>query len=239
MRSGYHGDLDMDAPRAAPGHLDPESGYDLAAAHYDAWSWQDLWRRHEFPVVLRQLETLSPAMESIVDVGCGTAHYLSLLAPSFARAAGIDLSDGMLSVAKTKHPSLKLAKASADRLPFEDGSFDAIVCCRVLTHVEDIRPAFREFARVLKPGGVAVVTNIDTDPRYGSTRLPTASGTVVVDTVRHPVGELRSTAAVNGLQAVYCAFLDVHGMITETIHRPEWNEDIVASIIAFKRNRPE
>jgi SAM-dependent methyltransferase len=223
---------------AAVEHLSPEVGYDLAAVHYDDWSWQDFWREHEFPLVRGFLENYPSPRGCLLDVGCGTGHYLSRLYDLFERTCGVDLSDGMLSVARAKHPSLEFCKGGAESLPFSDASFDAVICCCVLTHVREIDTAFAEIGRILRPGGIAVVTNIDADHRYGSTRLPTADGTVFVDTTKHSAPDLVASAGRNGLAMRYCGFLGAYGNVVEMAARPSWDDSIVSSTIVFDRMSP-
>ncbi|MBY3433745.1 class I SAM-dependent methyltransferase [Rhizobium laguerreae] len=209
-------------------HLSPQVGYDLAALQYDGWSWQEFWRDHELPLVRRFLEARPSPRGRLLDVGCGTAFYLSHLAHLFERAAGVDASDGMLSVAREKHPGLDIRKAEADHLPFDDGSFDAVICCRVLTHVRNVDAAFAEISRVLRPGGIAVVTNIDADHRYGSTRLPTQNGTVLVETVKHTASALVAAARSRGLSSRYCGFLGSEGNVIEMSARTHGDDAIVS-----------
>ncbi|MCS4089068.1 class I SAM-dependent methyltransferase [Rhizobium sp. BK176] len=219
-------------------HLSPEAGYDLAAVHYDDWSWQDFWREHEFPLVRRFLESRPSPRGDLLDVGCGTGYYLGRLRDLFERASGVDLSEGMLAVARSGHPALDLRKGGAESLPFPDASFEAVICCRVLTHVRDVDSAFAEIGRVLRPRGLAVVTNIDADHPYGSTRLPTADGSVFVETIKHTAPELVASAGRNGLLKRYCGFLGMYGDVVEMAARPSWDESIVSSFMVFDRGQP-
>jgi ubiquinone/menaquinone biosynthesis C-methylase UbiE len=174
----------------------------------------------------------------MLDVGCGTGHYLSRLGDLFERSSGVDLSDGMLSIARASHPALDVCKGGAGSLPFADASFDAVICCRVLTHIRDIDTAFAEIGRVLRHGGIAVVTNIDADPRYGGTRLPTGDGTVLVDTTKHTAPEMVASAGRHGLLLRYCGFLGMDGDVVEMEVRPSWDDTIVSSVIVFDRVPP-
>lgn len=101
------------------------------------------------------LAGLAPG-QRVLDAGCGNGGYLARLRQRGVRAAGLDLSLGMLRVAR--HPELVNGDVTA--LPFRDGSLEAIVAPHMLYHVPDRAAAAREFRRVLAPGGVLVaVTN--------------------------------------------------------------------------------
>lgn len=84
--------------------------------------------------------------DKILDVGCGTG-FVSDLNPNLD-IVGIDISDGML--AQNKH---KWVKAPAEEIPFEDNTFDIVLCRSLLHHLEDPSVGLREMRRVLKPGG--------------------------------------------------------------------------------------
>ncbi len=85
----------------------------------------------------------------ILDLGCGKGRFAVHLARGGAEVVGIDLSAAMLGHAK----GIDRAKASAKRLPFADGAFDAVIAVEVLEHVGDVRPVLEEARRVLRPGG--------------------------------------------------------------------------------------
>ena len=91
------------------------------------------------------------ADRDVLEVGCGTGLIMRRLEKVAKRICGVDLSEGMLRVARSRQ--LHVAQADATSLPFADESFDAVVCFKVLAHVQDVRTALAEMARVLRPGG--------------------------------------------------------------------------------------
>lgn len=90
--------------------------------------------------------------KDILECGCGTGLILDRLTPFAKRAAGIDLSPGMLELAKAR--GLDVQEGSVTALPFDDATFDVTCSFKVLAHVPDIGRALREMARVTRPGGV-------------------------------------------------------------------------------------
>jgi ubiquinone/menaquinone biosynthesis C-methylase UbiE len=88
----------------------------------------------------------------VLEVGCGTGLVLARIA-DFARSArGVDLSPGMLELAKSR--GLDVVEGSATSLPFADASFDVTCSFKVLAHVPGIEQALFEMARVTRPGGM-------------------------------------------------------------------------------------
>lgn len=120
---------------------------------------QSLWRcQHPaFDLVawVLDLAGLAPGMR-VLDVGCGNGTYLRGLRDRQVRAAGCDLSMGMLRAASHR----PLLNADAAALPVRDGAVDAVIAANTLDLVPDRARALREVRRVLVPGGVCVaVTN--------------------------------------------------------------------------------
>src|SRR5258708_22181637 len=66
----------------------------------------------------------------------------------------------MLAVARAKLPDADLRHGRLEALPVDDASVDVLTCALALTHVPDLAPVMREFARVLRPGGTAVLSDI-------------------------------------------------------------------------------
>jgi len=87
----------------------------------------------------------------VLEVGCGTGLILERVARFAEHAWGIDLSAGMLEKARAR--KLDVARASVVDLPFADERFDVVYSFKVLSHVEPIREALAEMARVTRRGG--------------------------------------------------------------------------------------
>jgi ubiquinone/menaquinone biosynthesis C-methylase UbiE len=129
-------------------------------AYYDDFaSTYEVGRDHGYHALVDELEAsiVIPFLpgKRVLEVGCGTGLLLARLAPHAASAVGIDLSPGMLELARGR--GLEVHEGSATALPFEDASFDVVCSFKVLAHVPDIELALREVGRVLRPGGVAVL----------------------------------------------------------------------------------
>lgn len=94
----------------------------------------------------------------VLDAGCGEGYMSRLLAERGARAAGVDVSDSLIEYARTHEDANRLGLsytvASLEDLPYEDDSYDVIVCNHVLSDVSDPAVALRELGRVLRPTGV-------------------------------------------------------------------------------------
>jgi len=106
-----------------------------------------------------------PSNAAALDIGCGGGHLSFTLAPHVARMVALDPSPGMLAaVSKAAAArglrSVEVRQANAESLPFADGSFDLVSTRYSAHHWTRLPDAVREFARVLAPGGHALV--IDT-----------------------------------------------------------------------------
>ena len=128
--------------------------------YYDDFAgWYERERHQGYHMLIDQLQTdlVSPQCvdRDVLEVGCGTGMILKEIQPIARRAIGIDISSGMLSQAESR--GLEVLEASATALPFEDSSFDVVYSFKVLAHVENIELALQEIARVLRPGGIAVL----------------------------------------------------------------------------------
>ncbi|MBO6554975.1 MAG: class I SAM-dependent methyltransferase [Pseudomonadales bacterium] len=113
------------------------------------------------------------ADERILDLGCGEGrHAISAYMVRNLEAVGIDLSLKDLKTTKERFEqfvependkkSLVISVANGEHLPFEDESFDKIICSEVLEHIPNYRGVIEEIARVLKTGGIAAISV----PRY-------------------------------------------------------------------------
>ncbi len=107
----------------------------------------------------------------ILDAGCGTGTYSSVLLNHVKKIEAVELNGGMINNARQKLSDAELAgriefhHASIDKMPLEDESMDAIMVNQVLHHLPQnfqkdfskLKEVIKEFFRVLKPGGVIVI----------------------------------------------------------------------------------
>jgi ubiquinone/menaquinone biosynthesis C-methylase UbiE len=97
----------------------------------------------------------------VLDVGCGTGRHALPLAASGAVVTGVDFSEGMLQKARAKAgaDAVRFVRQDAShRLPFEPESFDRVISCLVVDHVEDLKGFFAELSRVCAADGLILVS---------------------------------------------------------------------------------
>lgn len=95
--------------------------------------------------------------ECLLEVGCGTGHWLAQIGTLVPMCCGLDLSAGMLHQAQRQGAALRLTRGRATCLPFADGLFDLIFCVNALHHFGDPARFIAEAARLLRPGGMLAV----------------------------------------------------------------------------------
>jgi SAM-dependent methyltransferase len=154
----------MEALRTADDIRDVNTRYhDVAAESYDSKWGIDFGQIGQAQVLgkLRKLlgSELDDGYDRSLEIGAGTGYFtLNLLqAGVVADATCTDISPGMVSTlslnARRLGLEVRTARADAESLPFADASFDLVLGHAVLHHLPNLRRAFAEFHRVLRPGG--------------------------------------------------------------------------------------
>ncbi|MEQ1919056.1 MAG: methyltransferase domain-containing protein [Elusimicrobiota bacterium] len=126
---------------------------------------RDFWWNTDFMALMAERWQLSQARH-ILDAGCGIGHWGRVLAPFLSPEAvltGVDREpewvEKATAIAKAKGLSrFSYRQGDANALPFDDAQFDLVTCQTLLIHVPDPRATLRELARVLKPGGLLVLS---------------------------------------------------------------------------------
>jgi SAM-dependent methyltransferase len=130
--------------------IDVRDGYDLWSRSYDEMS---------NPLVAMDrrvtMSWLAPRSgERLLDAACGTGAHLAEMARRGSRPVGIDVSRGMLSVARAKVPHVPLVQANLEAaLPLRPASFDGCLCALVGEHIGRLGDLFAGLAAVIRPGG--------------------------------------------------------------------------------------
>lgn len=110
--------------------------------------------RDDYPQMLAELE--KEPFDAVLDVGCGTGAVLALLHEKYPdrRYVGLDLTPEMIEVARTKvAPGMEFVVGDAENLPFDEASFDAVLCSNSFHHYPNPAAFLAGALRVLRPGG--------------------------------------------------------------------------------------
>jgi len=127
----------------------------------------------------------------LLDVGCGTGGFHPLVIDRLGTVTGADVSEKCLATAAARNPRVTYQQFDGQRLPFDDGRFDAVTAICVMHHVSPAQwPAFvAEMRRVVKPGGQAVI--FEHNPRNPLTSRVVSSCEFDRDAVLLRPGEVR------------------------------------------------
>jgi ubiquinone/menaquinone biosynthesis C-methylase UbiE len=219
------------APTLSPGEIrDANTRYhDVAAEHYDSKWGIDFGRVGQDQVIAKLRKALGREpghYPRSLEIGAGTGYFtLNMLrAGVIGEATCSDISAGMLQTLTENARALGLdvqtRTADAERLPFEDESFDLVFGHAVLHHIPDLGRAFAEFARVLVPGGTLLFAG---EPSRHGDRLagvPKRFATIVAPLWRRAIGaaraaDARQAAADAALEGV----VDVHAFAPSELSR--------------------
>ena len=126
------------------------------------WEEQASWWQAEFTdgadpeyeeQILPLIDHHLAGCRRVLDVGCGEGQASRRLTSLGAEVIGLDPTLNQLRVARERAGGPSYARATAEALPVRGGSFDAVVMCLVIEHIEAFEVAITEIARVLEPGG--------------------------------------------------------------------------------------
>lgn len=144
--------------------------HDLRTWLSDCWvvrrTYDLLFCRGDFVRTIVQRPLIHRAIGAVplgraLDDGCGRGMYTPFLRKRARLVVGIDVSDDHIRTMVRRHgrePRIRFLRASAEALPFRDASFDFLLCAEVLEHLRNDQQAVMELARVLAPGGRAILS---------------------------------------------------------------------------------
>jgi len=175
------------------------------------------------------IDPLTPDM-LVLDVACGAAHAAELAAPHVRQVVGVDLTPELLALGATRLrdagiTNVLLQEGNAATLPFVDASFDLVMCRTAIHHMGDPIASIAEMARVCKPAGRVVVSDLvapDADVRdafddFQRILDPSHARTFVADELADAVGA--AVGSIDTVDAPGPFSIPVHTIFSEVSDR--------------------
>lgn len=191
----------------------PEEYERMAALEETMW-----WYRGLHANIRQALKKHAPAMQDLLDAGCGTGGTLLNIGQAFpkARLHGIDLSAQACEHTRRK-TGASVQTGTVEDLPYPPASFDALVSCDVLGYPIDVGRTLEGFNRVLRPGGICA--------------LNLAAYPWMLSYHDHAVGQVRRFTCKEAE-----ALLKAHGF--QPIHASYWNTVLFPLMVLRRKLLP-
>ena len=178
--------------------------YDAVATTYESL---EPWYEHLYGVLhtLVRAELAPVAGQSrgrALDAGCGTGFQAAVLDSLGYHTHGLDVSAGLLAVARRRRPAIVLARGDITCLPYPGETFDAVTCCgSTLSYVHAPARALAEIGRVLRPGGLLL---LECEPRWSLDLLWEAFSSLTGDSLGYGLGPRDVWRHLNARGAAGC-----------------------------------
>lgn len=214
----------LDEPPLSSPVVDPEvetlGGYARWGATYDGPN----------PAVAREELVVRPLLDAApigraLDAACGTGRHGHYLAERGHTVVGVDASPEMLALARARVPGGEFHLGTLEALPVEDEGVDLAVCALALTHCPSLRQPIRELGRVVRPGGLVVLSDIHPVMVWlgGHAIFRDAAGRrAFIRNHAHPHNAYLEAFAAAGLEVVRCVEPPVAAndlsALTATVH---------------------
>jgi ubiquinone/menaquinone biosynthesis C-methylase UbiE len=170
----------------------------------------------------RHLIDALPSTGTLLDIGCGTGLFIEKFIAEGGNAVGLDISRGMIHQARRRCPDREFVIATGERLPFGDGSFDAISSLLAFSYMKDPQGMLDEAFRVLKPGGCIALCTLgkklltcSIPAIYQIGEIMKVSHVVVRNFGEHyynedEMHELFTRAGFSGIEMKWCSFAHIN-----------------------------
>lgn len=120
---------------------------------------QRIWHQGKLNTVLELIKENKASPKKILDVGSASGWFLQQIKKRYLKAecVGVDVYKEAIKYGNKKYPQLNLLYADAHNLPFDDDTFDLVICAEVLEHVLEPEKVVAEIKRVLTKKGSAII----------------------------------------------------------------------------------
>ena len=215
---------------------DPELAYDIWAASYDTQP-DNLMLALDKEVFQSLLAGIELKDKVLADIGCGTGrHWQYLYDSGLQKIIGFDVSEKMLEQLKQKFPKARTHRLLNNNLyDLRDNSCDIVISTLAIAHIKNAAEALSEWTRVLKPGGVIIITD----------NHPTALANGADRTFKHndkKIAIINYVHSVEKLKAIAASFnLSVMKVVEKNIDdsvRPYYEKQQAIAVFEKWKNTP-
>jgi SAM-dependent methyltransferase len=176
---------------------------------------------------------------TVLEVGAGTGNFLALFEGVASRRLAVDLTPGMLHVARRRHPGLELVAADGARLPLPEKSIDLACSAQALHHISRPVPILMEMRRVLAPSGRVLVVD-----QVAPERLEEARARNELDVIRDPThaasrppSAMRTVLRAAGLTIVDERIVESESRLSQWMWAGEFPPERIAAVRRFIEER--
>ncbi len=121
-------------------------------------SLEDIYSDYTTVQAMVAYRWLPAGLDSILEIGCSSGYFTKRIADKARVAHGADVNRNHIEAARARYPHLHFHVLEGGSLPFDDNSFDAVVMLEVYEHVEDRPALIGEVHRILRPGGLLILS---------------------------------------------------------------------------------
>jgi SAM-dependent methyltransferase len=159
------------------------------------------------------LDTM-PAGSRFLDVGCGTGFHVARLRDRGFDVVGLEPGEELRRRAQANNPGATIVDGDVEDMRFEDHSFDGVLAIEVIRHVPHPGMAVREICRVLRPGGMAIITAAPLWSLNGYALINQVTSRIRIPTfTKQPMSFLAQGAARELLLAAGFSSVEMHGVL--------------------------
>lgn len=176
---------------------------------------------------------------TVLEVGAGTANFLSLFEAVADRLIAVDLTHGMLATARANHPDVRAVQGDGRRIPVASRSIDLVATAQALHHIHEPVPVLREMGRIAKDTGHVLVID-----QVASERLEEALAMNEMEVIRdpshaisRPPSALRVVVQKAGLEIVDERLWEGRNVFSKWMWPGEFPEDRIERVMRFVEGR--
>lgn len=173
--------------------------------------------------------------ETVLEVACGTGNFLRHFLDRAAICIGLDITPGMLAMARKDHPELRLVQGNARKLPFPSGSIDLVTTAQAIHHMWDPIPVLMEMRRVAGASGRVLIVDQHATESYEQAALMNQLE-VIRDpshAVSRPPSAFRIMLASAGLKIVDENLWEGTNRLSQWMWPGEYPEERIAAVTEF------